>query len=71
MASASPIHQVIGETPDGYNYTFDGIIDEVRISDGVLGQHELLVSAVPLPAGAWLFASAIGLIAGFRARKTR
>lgn len=61
----------IGETPDGYNYTFDGIIDEVRISDGVLGQHELLVSAVPLPAGAWLFASAIGLIAGFRARKTR
>jgi hypothetical protein len=58
----------IGETPDNNNFTFDGLIDEVRISDTVLGENELLVSAVPLPAGVWLLGSALVALLGFQRR---
>ncbi|MEE4661776.1 MAG: hypothetical protein V2J89_15005, partial [Halieaceae bacterium] len=60
----------IGETPDPFNFTFDGIIDEVRISNTVLGENELLISAVPLPAGVWLFGSALVALFGFQRRGT-
>lgn len=58
----------VGETPDSFNFLFDGIIDEIRISDSALAPSELLISAVPIPPAIALFAPALMLLAARRRR---
>ena len=56
IACEAPL--VIGGTPTGTGNLFDGLIDDVRLSDAALGAEELLVTS-PSPgehtAGYWKF----------------
>ena len=70
--SSRPVYSTlwIGETPDGFNFLFDGVIDQVRLSGTVLPQSQLLISSVPVPAGHALMVSALVALGAFRSRRT-
>jgi hypothetical protein len=57
----------------GFGFDWGGLIDEVRISDSVLGPGQLLITAIPEPSS-FLFGSAISALViaeGFRRKKIR
>ena len=60
----------IGNDGTGHpNFSFMGLIDEVRISDQVLKEDELLVnntSTVPLPGAIWLLGSCLVGFVGYK-----
>lgn len=59
----------IGETPDGFNFLFDGVIDEVRLSNAALTSSELLINAIPVPAGLPLLVSALVALSCYGRRR--
>ena len=44
--------------PTGPHRYYDGLVDELRISDAALAPVQFL-NAVPIPGAAWLFGSAL------------
>ena len=50
-------------------YPFDGVVDEVRLSTGALGEGELLTSPEPASAGLALLAAGVGALVARRRRK--
>ena len=59
--SVNPITTLsIGDSvDDNTNFAFDGLIDEVRLTSGILSEPELLPTVVPIPSALWLLAGAL------------